>query len=104
MSIKKTTIYYPHIVKEYESVNQLIEENGYTEFYDVLLAELVTGGIDINDETQYQVSLSDDLFEAVATVVFSSEEAYAKHDEEPPEWGPSVKGPIFIEKSEDHLF
>lgn len=102
MSIKKTKIHYPHIVKEYESVAQLIEENGYSDFHAAMLAGLTQFGIDVNDETQYKESLSDDLFEAIATVVFPSEEEWNTYDQSI-ESDPEFKMPIFVEDSEDHI-
>ena len=33
MLIKISTVFYPHIVKEYTSVEQFYTENGYEEFY-----------------------------------------------------------------------
>ena len=103
MSIKKTRIHYPHIVKEYDSVEQLISENGYTDFYNEIIAGMVAFGIDVDDETQYKEALSEDLFEAVSTVIFASEEAYAEYEANTPECSPSTKAPIFIEESEDHI-
>lgn len=103
MSIKKTRIHYPHIVKEYDSVEQLISENGYTDFYNEIIAGMVAFGIDVDDETQYKEALSEDLFEAVSTVIFASEEAYAEYEANTPECNPLTKAPIFIEESEDHI-
>ena len=42
MSIKRTKIYYPHIVKEYASVEEFVTENNYTEFYDNQKSTLVS--------------------------------------------------------------
>lgn len=103
MSIKNTKIFYPHVVKEYASVEQFITENDYTEYHDALKATLVAAGIDISDETKYKETLSADSFEAVATIVFPSQEA---RDEYLASFGApdaALRTPIFVEETEDHI-
>ena len=73
---KHTVIFYPHIVKQYESVEQFIAENGYEEFAASRHEEIGIFGFDINDTSRYVESLSDDGFEGKTTVVFDSEEHY----------------------------
>ena len=103
MSIKKTTIFYPHIVKEYESVEQFLSENSYGEYYNEVTAGLVSVGIDMNDETQYKESLSDDLFEVIATIVFPNEAAWEAYLAGKENENRSLRAPIFEEESEDHI-
>jgi hypothetical protein len=103
MSIKSTKIFYPHIVKEYASVEEFITENNYTEFYNEQKATLVTAGIDINDDTKYKENLSEDSFEAILTVVFASQEARDAYVAAAGEPDPSNRQPIFIEETDDHI-
>ena len=73
---KHTTIYYPHVVKQYDSLAQFITENGYDEYETARKEELTIMGLDVTDPAVYAESLSDDGFEAVSTIVFASEEDY----------------------------
>jgi hypothetical protein len=73
---KHTVIFYPHIVKQYESVEQFIAENGYEDYVGAKRSEIVTFGFDPNDTSRYLESLSEDGFEGKTTVVFDSEEHY----------------------------
>lgn len=102
MSIKITTVFYPHIVKEYATIDQLITENGYDEFY-AWTRNVVGQFIDITDDAQYLEALTDDMFEGTATMVFPSQavldqyEAASNHDSE------DFKLPIFAEPATDHI-
>lgn len=103
MSIKKRTkILYPHIVKEYDSIDQFISENEYQDFYAAVRSEIAAAGIDLSDEAQYKESLSDDGFEVVATIVFPDEATWNTYVEGCEEH-PSLRKPIFEENTEDHI-
>lgn len=72
---KYTVIFYPHIVKQYQSIEQFIEDNGYQTYYEEKTSNLALMGIDANDATVYRAELSEDGFETKSTIVFESEEA-----------------------------
>lgn len=102
MSIKITRVIYPHIVKQYETVEQLVNENGYNEFYNARRQELIDFGVNLNDSSVYLESLSEDGFEGILTMVFENQESYDAYfatvvQEE------NFKMPIFIEDAEEHL-
>jgi glutaredoxin 2 len=73
---KHTIIFYPHIVKQYDSIAQFITDNGYEDYVESKRSEIVTFGFDLNDTSRYIESLSEDGFEGKTTVVFDSEEHY----------------------------
>ena len=106
---KYTVIFYPHIVKQYQSIEQFIEDNGYESYYDEKTSNLTAMGIDPTDATVYQQALSSDGFEAKSTISFASEEAknaaFAAIGER---LYAGVKTPIFEEEFEgtstEHLF
>lgn len=100
--IKRTKVFYPHIVKQYDTVDQFIAENGYADFYAAVRAEIEAVGIQLTDATRYSEALTEDGFEAKATIVFADEAEYnayvagcGTHD--------SLRTPIFEENVEDHL-
>lgn len=70
---KHTTIFYPHIVKQYETIEQLVSENGYDDYWNAKLEELAQLGFDTTDTSKVFLGLSEDGFEGVATVAFASE-------------------------------
>ena len=70
---KHTTIFYPHIVKQYETMDQFVTENGYDDYYAAKHQELEELGFDINDSTKVFEGLSEDGFEAITTIIFESE-------------------------------
>jgi len=105
MSIKTTKVFYPHIVKEYDSVEQFVSENDYTAYYTAMRQGLVDFGIDINDPSKYLESLTEDSFEAVLTLVFTDQaemdsylEIAASRNE-----AESHRSPIFDEEIDTHL-
>ena len=73
---KHTIIFYPHIVKQYDSIEQFIADNGYEDYVEAKRSEIITFGFDLNDTSRYAESLSEDGFEAKTTVVFDSEEHF----------------------------
>lgn len=79
MSIKISTVFYPHIVKEYTSVEQFYTENGYEEFYSSI-NEVQDRHIDRSDTTIYQESISEDGFEAIVTVSFANNADYEAYN------------------------
>ena len=99
--IKRTKVFYPHIVKQYESVDQFVSENGYADFYAAVRAEIVATGISLTDASRYAESLSDDGFEAVATVVFADQAEYDAYLASVVER--TERSPIFEEESDAHL-
>ena len=101
--IKRTKVYYPHIVKQYDSVEQFVSENGYADFYAALKAEITSAGIDDTDASRYAEALSDDGFEAVATVVFADQAEYDAYLAGVADEKTGIKTPIFEEESEEHL-
>ena len=52
--IKETKLFYPHIVKQYDNLGQMISDNNYTSYYDMVKQVLVDAGIDTSDNTVYQ--------------------------------------------------
>lgn len=103
MSIKRTKIFYPHIVKQYESIAQLVSENGYDDFYAAIRQEVADANIDLNDSAVYRETLSEDGFEGIVTVKFESQEAYEAYVESC-ELHEGRKRPIYVEESDNHLF
>jgi hypothetical protein len=101
--IKRTKVFYPHIVKQYDSVEQFVSENGYADFAAALKAEITSVGIDVTDSSRYVEALSDDGFEAVATVVFADQAEYDTYLAGVAEEHSGIKTPIFEEESEEHL-
>jgi hypothetical protein len=103
MSIKKRTkVAYPHIVKEYNSIEQFISENEYDSYYEAVRSEISAAGIDLSNEAEYKEALSEDSFEVIATVVFPDEatwNAYVASCEQ----HPGLRKPIFEENIEDHI-
>jgi hypothetical protein len=69
---KHTTIYYPHIVKQYESIEQFVADNGYDDYYAKKMEELQAIGIDRNNAEEFKWGLSEDGFEAKVTITFAS--------------------------------
>ena len=103
MSIKKRTkILYPHIVKEYNSIEQFISENEYDAYYAALRSEISAAGIDLSNEAQYKETISADGFEAVATIVFPDEATWNTYVEGC-ELHEDLRKPIFEENTEDHI-
>ena len=49
--IKETKLFYPHIVKQYDEVNQMISDNNYTSYYNMMRQVLTDAGIDIANNT-----------------------------------------------------
>ena len=68
--IKMTKLFYPHVVKHYDSLDQLISENNYSDYQSILKNSLTNQGMDISDTSVYQEALTDDKFEAIATIVY----------------------------------
>ena len=107
---KVTKSFYPHIVKQYESVEQFLTENDYTAYRQALVDSLSGTNISTDDETRFKESLSEDGFEAIATIVHDSEEVYNEYlnsiDIEA-ELNSSIRRPIFEEvfvgESTEHL-
>lgn len=95
---KHTTIFYPHIVKQYESVDAFVSENGYEEFRDandVMLSEM---GFDPADETKVKRALTDDGFEVVITLVYDSEAHFNEKQPIANDHHFEMKKPIFEEQ------
>ena len=103
MSIKISRVIYPHIVKQYESIEQLVSENGYTDFYEARRQELVDFGFDLNDQNRYHEELSEDGFEGTLTMHFDSQEHYDAYLASVSELH-EHKFPIYIEETDSHLF
>lgn len=108
MSIKISTVFYPHIVKEYTSVEQFYTENGYEEFYSST-NEIQDRHIDRSDSTIYQEGISEDGFEAIVTVSFASSEEYEAYHADLQANISDSKQPIYREDHSDvnddiHLF
>ena len=99
--IKRTKVFYPHIVKQYDSVEQFVSENGYADFAAALKAEITSAGVDVTDASRYAEALSDDGFEAIATVVFNDQAHYDSYLAIVTEQ--TARAPIFEEESEAHL-
>jgi len=101
--IKRTKVYYPHIVKQYDSVEQFITENGYADFYSAVKAKVEAAGITLTDSTRYLESLSDDGFESVVTVVFTDQAQYDAYLADTLSDSNDMRTPIFEENVEEHL-
>jgi hypothetical protein len=104
MSIKITTVFYPHIVKEYSTVSQIVTENGYDDFY-AWHRNLVSQYVDITSEAVYKEGLTEDSFEGVTTVVFPTQEAFNSYEvaAEADSGQAELKQPIYSEASDTHL-
>lgn len=108
MSIKFSTVFYPHIVKEYTSIEQFITDNGYGDFYTA--ANIIQDRyIDRSDATIYLEGISDDGFEAIVTVSIPDQATYDAYHAEMQEIAPESKHPIYRENHPDandeiHLF
>ena len=96
MSIKISTIFYPHIVKEYDSIEQFIADNDYTE-YEAKLREIMS-------DIPFQVSLSEDNFEAIVTVEYETEEQRGSISEQIESATQLLRRPIYEEDISNHLF
>lgn len=105
MSIKTTKIFYPHIVKEYDTVEQFVSENDYTDYYVSMRQGLVDFGMDITDSSKYVESLSEDSFEGMLTLVFSDQAEVDSYLAIATEANVTAlhRSPIFEETSDDHL-
>ena len=104
MSIKRTKVFYPHIVKQYESISALVSENGYEDFYASIRQEVADAGIDLSNEVVYKEQLSEDGFEGIVTVVFASQADYdAYHAVASVNAHEGMVQPIFVEEVEDHI-
>ena len=99
--IKRTKVFYPHIVKQYDSVEQFIADNGYDDFYATTRAEIASAGVTLTDPSKYVEALSDDGFEAVTTVVFADQAQYDAYLAATQEY--AHRSPIFEENIEEHL-
>ena len=75
--IKETKLFYPHIVKQYDDVNQMISDNNYTSYYNMMRQVLTDAGIDIANNTVYQEALTEDKFEGIITVIYPNTDAWA---------------------------
>ena len=104
--IKETKLFYPHIVKQYDNLGQMISDNNYTSYYDMVKQVLVDAGIDTSDNTVYQESLTDDKFEGIVTVVYPDADAIGAVESALQSNMESFSNPqpIFEEVVTDHLF
>ena len=104
--IKETKLFYPHIVKQYDNVGQMISDNNYTSYYDMVKQVLVDAGIDTSDNAVYQESLTDDKFEGIVTVVYPDADAITAVESALQSNMESFSNPqpIFEEVVTDHLF
>ena len=104
--IKETKLFYPHIVKQYDNLGQMISDNNYTSYYDMVKQVLVDAGIDTSDNAVYQESLTDDKFEGVVTVVYPDADAITAVETALQSNMESFSNPqpIFEEVVTDHLF
>jgi len=104
--IKETKLFYPHIVKQYDNLGQMISDNNYTSYYDMVKQVLVDAGIDTSDNTVYQESLTDDKFEGVVTVVYPDADSITAVESALQSNMESFSNPqpIFEEVVTDHLF
>ena len=104
--IKETKLFYPHIVKQYDNLGQMISDNNYTSYYDMVKQVLVDAGIDTSDNTVYQEALTDDKFEGVVTVVYPDADAITAVESALQSNMESFSNPqpIFEEVVTDHLF
>lgn len=104
--IKETKLFYPHIVKQYDNVGQMISDNNYTSYYDMMKQVLTNAGIDCTDSSVYQESLTDDKFEGIVTVVYPDADAISAVETAIQSNMESFTNPqpIFEEIVTDHLF
>ncbi len=104
--IKETKLFYPHIVKQYDNLGQMISDNNYTSYYDMVKQVLVDAGIDTSDNAVYQESLTEDKFEGVVTVVYPDADAITAVESALQSNMESFSNPqpIFEEVVTDHLF
>ena len=104
--IKETKVFYPHIVKQYDDNAQLISENNYDSYYNLMRTILSDNGIDLNDATKYKEELTTDKFEGMVTVVYPNNETMTAIETD---IGSQMSAftdsqPIFEEFSDNHLF
>lgn len=97
MSIKISSVFYPHTVIEYLTVEQFIEVNGYKEYYAAANA-LQDRHIDRSDPAVYQEGLSDDGFEAIVTILFEDEASYQAYQIELDSITSDAKQPFFMDE------
>lgn len=102
LKISKT--FYPHIVKKYDTVEQMITENGYDDFTSLNETALTNVGIDITDPTKFQKALTEDGYEGRVTIVYEDEATRTSVMNSLASSLESVKSPIFEEETENHLF
>lgn len=104
--IKETKLFYPHIVKQYDNLGQMISDNNYTSYYDMVKQVLVDAGIDTSDNAVYQESLTEDKFEGIVTVVYPDADAITAVESALQSNMESFSNPqpIFEEVVTDHLF
>mgnify|MGYP006883110269 CR=1 FL=1 len=108
MSIKFSTVFYPHIVKEYTSIEQMVADNGYEEFYAAAI-EIQARYLDITDTSVYQEAISEDGFEGICTTYFEDDAVYAAYLADMQAIASGIKQPIYREEHPDmddeiHLF
>ena len=104
--IKETRLFYPHIVKQYDNLGQMISENNYTPYYDMIKQLLNDVGVDTSNSAQYQEALTEDKFEAVVTVVYPDNDSVIAYDTAIASQMENFSNPqpIFEEVVTDHLF
>lgn len=104
--IKMTKLFYPHVVKQYDNLDQLISENNYSDYQAILKNSLTNQGMDISDSSVYQEALTDDKFEAIATIVYPDQATRDAAVAEVQSNSESFTGacPIFEEEVTTHLF
>lgn len=104
--IKETKLFYPHIVKQYDDVNQMISDNNYTSYYDLMRQVLTDAGVDCTNNAVYQEALTEDKFEGIITVVYPDADAITAIETAIQSNMESFSSPhpIFEEVVADHLF
>lgn len=104
--IKMTKLFYPHVVKQYDNLDQLISENNYSDYQAILKNSLTNAGLDISDSAVFQEALTDDKFEGIATVVYPDQATRDTVVAEVESNSASFSGacPIFEEEVTTHLF
>ena len=104
--IKITKVFYPHIVKQYDTVDQIVSENNYTDYVAILKNSLTNAGVDISDASNFQEALTEDKFEGVTTFVYPDESTRdtVVADIESQLSSFNCAQPIFEEEITDHLF
>jgi len=104
--IKETKLFYPHIVKQYDDVNQMISDNNYTSYYNMMRQVFTDAGIDIANNTVYQEALTEDKFEGIITVIYPDTDAVTAIETAIQSNMESFSNPqpIFEEVVTDHLF